>query len=197
MKKIIVVAITVIASFNLQAAINGTTRFAYVNSEYLISLLPETKKAETDLAAYSKTFGDELDRMRKNYKTKEDDFYKNEKSFSESIKEAKTTDLISLQQNIQTYTQNAEEKLGKKRDELLAPIMDKAKKMIDDMAKEKGIDYVFDTSTPSLIVAPPGDDLIPMLKEKYSLKEATENAPVTAPKANNGTKPAGGTAPRR
>jgi outer membrane protein len=57
-----------------------------------------------------------------------------------------------------------------KRKELLQPILDKAEKAIKDVAKEKGYDYVFDTSTGAVLVTKDADNLLPLVKTKLGIK---------------------------
>jgi outer membrane protein len=42
---------------------------------------------------------------------------------------------------------------------------------IKNVAKEKGYSYVLDESTNSLLVAPPGDDLLAAVKAKLGIKD--------------------------
>jgi outer membrane protein len=57
--------------------------------------------------------------------------------------------------------------MGEKRNEKLAPIVEKAQKAINDVAKEKGIAYVFDSS--SLLTAT-GTDLMVDVKAKLGIQ---------------------------
>jgi outer membrane protein len=184
MKKVLSILVLVaFITISVTATSTAQTKIGYINSEYLMSLMPEMKTAESTLQSYMSTFKTQLEKMEKEYAAKEADAQKNQKIWSKDLLEAKVADLQSLGENMQKYAQEAEEKVAKKRNELLEPIMEKAEQWIKDMAKEKGYDYVWDASQPGLLVAPPADDLLPFLKAKYGLKEPTAAAPTTAPKA--------------
>ena len=68
--------------------------------------------------------------------------------------------------------------------EKIAPVRTKALDAIKTVAKEKGYTYVIDEASSSLLVMPPGDDLLPAVKTKLGIKDA--------PQAPAGTRPAGG-----
>ena len=47
----------------------------------------------------------------------------------------------------------------------------KALDAIKAVAKEKGYGYVIDDTNKALLVAPPGDDLLPFVKTKLGIKD--------------------------
>jgi outer membrane protein len=66
-----------------------------------------------------------------------------------------------------------------KQQELLAPIYRKVMKAINDVAKESGYAYVY--SQEALLVAPPADDLLPLVAKKLGVKvPAGASAPAAA-----------------
>jgi len=50
----------------------------------------------------------------------------------------------------------------------LAPVYDKVKKAIADVAKENGFTFIFNKE--QLLVSPPGDDILPLVKKKLNIK---------------------------
>ena len=63
----------------------------------------------------------------------------------------------------------AQESLAKKENEILKPIIDKAKKAINDVAKEKGYDYILDTGLGMVLYASDSEDILPLVKKKLGL----------------------------
>jgi outer membrane protein len=78
--------------------------------------------------------------------------------------------------------------LQKKQNELLEPMVKKAKKAIEDVAKESGYKQVLDTSSGSVLYNDPADDILNLVKKKLNLgaEAATPapggSAPTPAPK---------------
>lgn len=149
---------------------SAQTKFGHINSADLLKAMPEVTKAETDIQSYAKTFQDQLQTMGKEYEKKVQEFQAGEKTMTEAMKEVKVKEIKDLEARIESTNQSAQEKVEKKRQELLQPIIDKADKAIKAVATEKAYDYIFDTSTGSLLHAKPADDIMPLVKAKLAIK---------------------------
>jgi len=100
------------------------------------------------------------------------------------MKEIRRGELVKLYTRLQGYEQEAQEKAQKYAQDKIAPIKIKALDAVKAVAKEKGYTYVIDDAASVLLVMPPGDDLLPLVKAKLGIKD-----PPAAPAG--GTKPAG------
>ena len=89
---------------------------------------------------------------------------------TDNIKEIKGREIQDAQKRIQDYREAAEQKVQAKQSELLKPIYDKARKAIEDVAKEKGYGYVIDSSAGMLLVSPAADDILAPVKAKLGIK---------------------------
>jgi outer membrane protein len=148
----------------------GQTKFGHINSAELLKAMPEVTKAETDIQNYAKTFQDQLQAMGKEYEKKIQEFQAGEKTMTEAMKEVKVKEIKDLEGRIESTNQSAQEKVEKKRQELLQPIIDKADKSIKAVATEKGYDYIFDTSTGALLHVKASDDIMPLVKAKMGIQ---------------------------
>jgi outer membrane protein len=70
--------------------------------------------------------------------------------------------------------------LNEKQQVLLKPIHDKALDIINTVAKENGYTYILDAS--ALIVSPPADDILPLVKKKLGIKDTPR--PSATPRVN-------------
>ena len=109
-------------------------KFGYINSAELLESMPEIKKANADLEAYAKSFQDQLQSMGKEYETKMQAYQATSKTMTEAVKEVKEKEIMDLQNRIESFNQSAQEKVGKKKEELYKPILEKADKAIKDVA---------------------------------------------------------------
>jgi outer membrane protein len=148
----------------------GSAKLGYVNSQELLSIMPEMTKADADLKTFAKQYQDQLESMGKEFEKKGTDYQTNEKTMSDAVKTVKQKELQDLEARIREYQQSAQEKIGKKKEDLYKPILDKADKAIKEVAKEKGYDYVFDASGGSLLYAKETDNLLPLVKAKLGIK---------------------------
>lgn len=154
-----------LAGVNAQAK-----KFGHINSNDLLMLMPERKEAETKIQDEAKKLEQQLSAMTTEYQTKVADYQTNSATMTDLIKQTKAKEIQDLEQRIQDFQQNAQESLQKKESELLKPIIDKAKKAIEDVAKEGGYGYIFDTSAGVILYSPEGDNIMALVKKKLGLQ---------------------------
>ncbi|MFM2145591.1 MAG: hypothetical protein RL732_427, partial [Bacteroidota bacterium] len=88
-------------------------------------------------------------------------------------------ELQKAYQELTGEEQRIQEQLQQKQQELLQPIQKKANEAIQATAKENGFGYVLERDV--LIVAPPGDDILPLVAKKLGIKVPAANPPAAAP----------------
>jgi outer membrane protein len=184
MKKLILLAVIALSATGASAQ----TKIGYINTEELISVMPEAEKADADLKDYQNALAQQGQDMGKEADEKADKYVKDSLTLNASMKEIRRKEVVEAYQKAQAWTQQtAQDMYNQKAQQLIAPIRQKAIKAIQDVAKEKGYTYVLDASTSVLLVQPTGDDLLPAVKTKLGIKDAPA-APATKP---TGLKPTG------
>lgn len=185
MKKILtLVAVAVFAlSGNVFAQKTG-----HVNLNDLLLLMPERKKAEEEIQTYAKELDTKLRSMSQEYEAKIQEYQAKEALMTEPIKQDKQKEIASLEDRIKDFQTTAQESLQKKQNDLLEPMVAKAKKAIEEVAKEAGYRNVIDSSMGILLYSNPDDDLMPLVKKKLNLTTPAPAAGTTTPGA---VKPAG------
>jgi outer membrane protein len=171
------VALVSAVSFSAPALAQKT---GYVNLNDLLLLMPERKKAESDIQDYAKQLDGQMKTMSTEYENKVADYQSKEALMTEPVKLDKQKELADLEDRIKAFQQTAQESLQKKQNELLEPMIKKAKKSIEDVAKENGYKQVLDTSSGFVLYSDPADDIMPLVKKKLGLDAAA--APAPAPK---------------
>jgi outer membrane protein len=151
-------------------SINFTSaqKIAHLSLDSLVSLMPETKVATDAAQQYLKGLNEESVAMQTEFESKYKDYLEKEATMSELLKRNKQEDLQQLQNRIQEFQRQAEQEYRKKQAELTAPILEKAKKGIEAVAKEGGYKYVLDTSvqSTSVLYSEPSDDILMAVKKK-------------------------------
>ncbi len=179
MKKLLLGAVMALGMMTTSAQ----TKIGYINTDELMSIMPEAAKINSDLNEYQTTLQQQGLTLQKEAETKRDQFFKDSATFSNSKKEIIRDELVKLYTRLQKYDQEIQEKAQQYAQTKIAPLKTKALDAIKAVAKEKGYTYVIDEASSSLLVMPPGDDLLPAVKTKLGIKDA--------PQAPAGTKPAG------
>jgi outer membrane protein len=162
-KTLLLIAIITLGFNTAQAQ----TKVAHINTDLLLSLMPETKVLNADLEKLSKTYETELKAENDKLTAKLKKYEAEVDSQTDEVNQQRGAEVQQDQQNLYQASQVAREEISKKRDEKLKPILDKAKQAIETVAKEQGFVYVLDAS--SLIVAN-GTDLLPAVKTKLGIK---------------------------
>ncbi len=189
MKKIISI-VAIVATLSMAGTQQVLAqKFAYVNSQEIMLMMPEYTTASKELEIYMKEFDQTLEKMKKELQTKYEEYLKSEKTLSDNMRDIKQTELNSLNEKMQGFQQTAQDKIQAKEKALMMPITDKMQKAIEEVAAANGIAYVFDMVSAGIVVAPPGDDMLPLLKTKLNLKVAA-SVPAAGGNAGGTPKPA-------
>ena len=156
-------------SDNIVSMLSDNT-FAKELSDNIVSMLSDT---------FAKELSDNIETMNVEFNTKLQDFQKNYNTFSDAIKEVKEKELNDMQTRTREFQERAQQDYQKKQNELLAPIIDKAKSAIDKVAAAGGFLVVFDTSTGSLAYFDEATltDVAPAVKKELGITDAPAAAP--------------------
>lgn len=167
-------------------------KIAHIRFDSLVSLMPETKIAQDVAQNYLKGIEQELMAMQTEFENKYRDYLEKEAGMSDLLKRNKQEDLQQLQKRIEDFRMQAQQDYQMKYAELTAPIMDKAKKGIEAVAKEGGYKYVLDTSveTTSVLYSEASDDILNAVKKKLDSMPKAEIPGANVPPGTGGVKSA-------
>lgn len=165
-------------------------KIAHLSFDSLLSLMPETKTATEAAQNYLKGLEQELVAMQTEFESKYKEYSEKEAGMSELVKQSKQSDLQQLQTRIQEFQRQAEMDYKRKQAELTMPIIEKAKKGIEMVAKEGGYKYVLDTSEErtSVLYSEASDDILSAVKKKLDSMPAAA-IPGATPQGTGGIKP--------
>ena len=154
-------------------------KFGRINTQEIIMAMPETKTMQENMDTFAKELSDNIETMNVEFNTKLQDFQKNYNTFSDAIKEVKEKELNDMQTRTREFQERAQQDYQKKQNELLAPIIDKAKSAIDKVAAAGGFLVVFGTSTGSLAYFDEATltDVAPAVKKELGITDAPAAAP--------------------
>ncbi len=169
MKKIVIVL--GLLFFVIAAYSQSGIKFGHINTQDLLAAMPESDSAKINLEKFTKELEGELEVMQVELNKKYQDYLGKRDTYSELIRQTKEQELQEMQQRIQQFQTTAETELQKKRELFFKPVLDKAKKAIEDVSKENKFTYVFDTSAGALIFhSEDSYDVMPLVKKKLGLK---------------------------
>jgi len=146
-------------------------KIGHIDSQELLSLMPETISAQQKLQTEAGQLEEALELMQVEYNKKLQDYYKKADSLPPLVRANREEELTDMMERVQNFQTNAETSLQEKQKQLFQPIMDKAQKAIDDVARENEFTYVFDLSSGSILyVSDTSQDLMPLVKTKLGIQ---------------------------
>lgn len=166
--KIAAVVLMVVCAVNVFA--QGKVKLGHINSDSLLTVMPGRDSAIATIQAEAEIYQKLLTTMNTEYETKATEYQTNYNSLSELIKQTKLAELQDLQTRIEKFQTSASDSLQKKQTALLQPIIDTAKKAIEDVAKENGYTYIFDSALGMILFSTETDDIMPLVKKKIGIK---------------------------
>ena len=170
MKKLLFVAGMALSIFTAGAQ----NKMGYINTDELISTMPEAAKAQAELQEYQAGLGQQYQDLSTELNAKDSAFVKDSVKLSASMKEIKRKELIELYQRVQNYQQTSQEDYQAKANAKIAPIREKALNAISTVAKENGYAYIFNEG--ELLVKPTGDNILQLVKNKLGIKDTPKPA---------------------
>lgn len=162
------ITVVTLAAFNPAKA---QSKIGYISTDELISLMPETAKADSNLRQYREALIQNAQDKENALQAAIEKFNRDSATMSNSVKDVKRTELQKMLTDLQTESQRIQEQLQQRQQELIAPINKKAFDAIQAVAKEAGYGYVIEKG--ALLVAPPGDDILNLVAKKLNIKMPT------------------------
>jgi outer membrane protein len=172
MKKTLFIAILLVVTLMGSSAFaQKQMKFGHIDSNQLLSIMPEREKAKVDLEKYAKQLETTLTAMQTEFEKKYQDYIATADSLSPLLRQTKEGELGEMQQRIQKFQQTAQQDLGEKENTLLQPIIAKARDAINLVSEEGGYLYVFDIGAGVVLYhSADSEDILPLVKVKLGIQ---------------------------
>ncbi len=143
-------------------------KIGYISLGDVIQSMPEGKKADTLLVQFREALYQSAQDKQAALESDIARFNKDSATYTAAVKEVKRQSLQKQLQDLQGEDQRIQQELQKKQEELSTPIQKKAVEAVQAVAKESGYSYVLVKE--AILVGPPGDDILPLVKKKLGIK---------------------------
>ena len=168
MKKLFLIAAMAVMSV---AAMAQNGKFAYVDFNEVIMLMPEMDEARATLEENQKTTEEILMAMYEEYQTKMQQYEQKQATWTPAIRESKEREIMEIQSRLEQTQQSLQQEIQQLQQSLQAPIYEKAQKAVNDLAKAKGIAAVFEKSSLLYVDADQLVDLTPETRVALNIPE--------------------------
>lgn len=143
-------------------------KIAHINQQVLLEAMPQAKEIEDSLNTIAGDLENELKLMLADIQEEENEIIENP-SMLPAVRKSKEDFIIQMRLNAQKFQMDAQEDLSALQDTLLAPLIARIKKAIDEVCAELGYNYVFDTSLGNPIFTDPKHDILAAVKKKLNI----------------------------
>lgn len=146
-------------------------KFAHLNSQKLLSEMPEYIQAQNTLKDEAKKLEDQMTIMSNEAQQKVTEYITKRDSLPELIRATKEKEIQDMQERIQSFQQLAQTSLSQKEQQLLLPLIEKVNNAIQAVGAENGFIYIFDTTAQVVLyVSEQSVDAEPLVKAKLAVK---------------------------
>ena len=167
LKKIVLLAIM----FVLPLGAMAQAKFAHVNSQEVITVMPEFTKAQQDLEAMYKKYQEEMQRTQEEFQKKYQEFLAQQDSLPKNIAERRQKELEDMVQRQQQFQQEVQQSMQQAQAEAMEPIEKKLNAAIEAVGKAEGVVYIFDVArTPIAYISAQSIDVTPKVKAQLGIK---------------------------
>ena len=122
-------------------------KIGFAQSDYILSLLPEARPAEQDIARFEREVSNKITAMRQGLELQVAQYQQEAPTMSDSARAEREKELQMLQQDIQQEQRTAEQQLQFKVMQSLSPLRQKVQYTIDSVAQANGYTHVFSNDT--------------------------------------------------
>jgi len=148
-------------------------KYAYIDSEFILSNMPDYTEAQAELDRISTEWQKEIEKKFQSIDSMYKKYQVEAITLPDNMKKKREEAIIAAEQeakNLQKKRFGNNGDLFKKREELVKPIQDRVFSVIDEYAKEKGYAFVFDVAgSMTIIYADPKWDINDLIMQKLGI----------------------------
>lgn len=124
-------------------------KFGYVDTEYILSRVPEYKQAQSEIEALSLKWQEEIQNLYKDIEAQYSSLQAEEVLLTKEMKDERLTAIKKKEEEVKEYQKRVfgfEGLFFLKKKELIKPIQDKIFDAVEKVAKKNRLQFIFDKS---------------------------------------------------
>src|SRR5688500_14385291 len=173
-------------------------KIAYVNPQALFANAPGRVQAESAFVKETETFRAELNRLSDALNAMVTLYQKDEPRLTAADKERRQRAIGLKEDSVRSRQQQLEQQASQRQSELMAPIMEAVRKVLEDIRSEDGYAVIFSSEPGSspILAADKNLDITDRVVARLKTMAAIKPAPATQRPAGATNAPSGVTRPR-
>ncbi|MGH1384353.1 OmpH family outer membrane protein [Kordia sp.] len=167
MKKLVAIAVLF---FGMVSFTNAQTKVAHINTQQLISAMPEMKEAKDEFDKLQQSLGADIQASVTEYRNKLTQYTNEAPGKTDAENDSRKKELAELETRIQEAQAAAQKTAEQKYIDLTKPIQEKALAAIQKVARAQGFAYVLDETPGSGLLLADGTNLMDSVKKELGIK---------------------------
>lgn len=169
MKQFRTLFIALALTLGATAFTNAQSKVAHIATQELVESMPAYKDAMSQLQKLEKTYDAEIKDMLTEAQNTMQRYQSEAETVTEEENSKRASELQATERRIQEHSQRARQELKKKENDLIRPVIEKAREAIQKVARAQGYDYVLDSSTGTGVILADGKDLMSEVKSELGM----------------------------
>ena len=145
--------------------INAQAKTAHVDVTEVMTKMPAVVDAQNQLKKLSETYDKDYKTMVDEYQAKIKKYDAEAATATDAVNQTRQVEVQDMIKRINDYKENAQGDLGKKEADLMKPILEKIRASMKKVAKEKGYQYLLNSSDSNVVLMADGPDLTADIKK--------------------------------
>ncbi len=166
MKNIVLALAIFISSISIQAQ----SKIGTIDAEFILNQMPEIPALEESLKTYNLKLQEDLQVTIKKYEDLIADYKTNKTTFTEEIRVAKESEIMSIENDIKNFRQKASVLIQVKRNELTQPLYEKIDTAMRTIIAEQKYTQIFNTSVNGLAFSDEKFDITETVMKKLGIE---------------------------
>lgn len=145
-------------------------RFGHFNSGEFIQNMPEVKEVMKTIEGETATIESQLTILQEDLNKMAQEYERDAANLSQEARAEREEELMMVQQKIQNFVATSRQQLESRQRELMAPIMQKVLRAVQEVGAENGYLYIFDDQSGiTLYMSERSEDVAPLIKQKLGI----------------------------
>ncbi len=187
------VALALAAALTGVASAQSSFKIAYVNTQVLLQNAPGRVEAEAAFNKDAQGYQEQLKKMSDSLNSLITAYNKAEPTLTQAQKDTRTNSIRALEQEFQGKQQELQQQASERQNQLMAPIMEEVKKVLEDIRKEDGYAMIIANDPGQSVIVASDKNLD--ITDRVVARLKTVAAPKATPAATT-PKPSGVTRPK-
>lgn len=153
-------------------------KFGYVDTEYILSQMPEYKEAQSEIDQLAQSWQSEIQQMYKGIEAMYNEYKAEEVLLTNEMKTERQAEIKAKEDEVKEYHNKVFGANGLyflKKKELVKPVMEKVYEAVEKVAKDKKLQIVFDKSGDLVMIyTNPVHDYTDFVLEELGLGDQTD-----------------------